>query len=271
MPQDQLFERHADAEPQGAAAETTDAAGRDLEHARSVRREPKLGVNGSFAQSERRAAVRNGSGDRVLQRRRMTRGRDVERLLEKRPVERIGLVEEREHVEMTAHQQALERDLGSGDELLDQHAAEIGIAALRHVRRSQQRADAGHGGAQFGGVVGADDAAASGKNERFDHAGKVVPVRHFREWDHRETRHRQARRAQPLAALRFAARRRHGLRRIVRQAQPFRGHRRHQRGQIVDSDHRHRPPRGDFPRQLVGGALRIAKAQRHRRLFPDVG
>ena len=48
------------------------------------------------------------------------RRRDVKRLLERRTVQRIGLVEQRHHLQVPARQDAFDGELGPGDERLDQ-------------------------------------------------------------------------------------------------------------------------------------------------------
>ena len=81
----------------------------------------------------------------------MTGRRDVDRLFEVRADQRVGFVEDREHLERAVAQQAFDRDLLSGDVLLDQQRA------VDHV------ADALCGGAHAVGIVGADHAATGGQ------------------------------------------------------------------------------------------------------------
>ena len=52
-----------------------------------------------------------------------TRGRDVNRLLEEGAVERVGLIEDGQHLELATKQESLDRDLFARDEILDQHRA----------------------------------------------------------------------------------------------------------------------------------------------------
>ena len=60
---------------------------------------------------------------------------DVEGLFEERAVERIGLVEHRQHVQRAVHQDALERDLESRHESLDLDQVGRRIAQRPHIER----------------------------------------------------------------------------------------------------------------------------------------
>src|SRR5438552_2062363 len=104
VPEDQLLQRHADAEAQRPPAQAADAPCSDLEDSRPGRREAQLRVYRTFYEPERRATARDLAGNGVLQRRRLPRRSDVERFLEVRAVERVRLVEEGEHVQVAAHQ-----------------------------------------------------------------------------------------------------------------------------------------------------------------------
>ena len=87
--------------------------------------------------------------------------RHVDRLLEVRAGRRVGLVEHREDLELAAAQQPLDRDLRTGDELLDEErrvSRDLG-GTLRRGSRARR-------------VVGADDAAARGEPDRLDDHGK---------------------------------------------------------------------------------------------------
>ena len=67
------------------------------------------------------AAAITVGGQRGLDRHRLARRGDVDRLLEERAVERVGLVEDGQHLEGPGHQEGLDGDFGAGDEALDQH------------------------------------------------------------------------------------------------------------------------------------------------------
>ena len=73
-----------------------------------------------LAQPERGGGAGARVDDGGLSSARQPGRRDVDRLLEEGAVERVGLVEEREHLELAVGQQALQRDLAPGDEVLDQ-------------------------------------------------------------------------------------------------------------------------------------------------------
>ena len=92
---------------------------------------------------------------------RQARGRDVDRLLEEGAVERVGLVEERQHVQLAVGQQPLQRHLEAGDERLDQEMVSLGRARSR--RSSSRPRDARERRDELGRVVGADHAAAAGE------------------------------------------------------------------------------------------------------------
>ena len=108
-------------EAERARAEAADRAGGDLDHPRTLVVDPQLGVDRPLREAERPRRPARLGGDRGLASGRQARGRHVERLLEVRPVERVGLVEERQHVELSRHQEPLQRHLAPGNEVLDQH------------------------------------------------------------------------------------------------------------------------------------------------------
>ena len=113
-----------------------------------------------------RPSARHAAVDRVvhraLHRRRRARRRHVDRLLEERTVERIGLVEDRQHLQRAVDEHALDGVLLAGDERLRPGSrACVGIAQRAHVRsdrapaaRARQRPPA------RAGVVGPYHAAA---------------------------------------------------------------------------------------------------------------
>src|SRR5215467_3633075 len=101
---DQVLEGQTGAERQGAGAEASDRARGHLEHERAALVQAKLRVDGALGEPERRARVAAHRGDTGLDGFRQTRRRHVDRLLEERAVERIGLVEDRQHVQCPAEQ-----------------------------------------------------------------------------------------------------------------------------------------------------------------------
>src|SRR5688572_33389383 len=72
-------------------------------------------------QPERPGRGGYGVNDALLLRRGLTRGRDVNRLLEKRTVERVRLVEDRERNKRAAREHSFDGELGAGNERFDQH------------------------------------------------------------------------------------------------------------------------------------------------------
>ena len=107
--------------------------------------------------------------DRELDVGRESRGRHVDRLLEVRPVEGVGLVEERQHVELAPDQEPLERDLPAGNEVLDQDLLPP-LAELRRLRGLEDRRDPAERRDERGGVVRPDHAAAAGEDRRLEDA-----------------------------------------------------------------------------------------------------
>ena len=75
---------------------------------------------GPVSRPSARAAAAAPSASAGLIGRRQPRRRDVDGLLEGRPVERVGLVEQRQHLKGAARQDALQRELRPGDERFDE-------------------------------------------------------------------------------------------------------------------------------------------------------
>ena len=123
-------------------------------------------------QSERRAAARVTASTMarcVAVRRR--RRRDVDRLLEERAVERIGLVEDGKHVQRAVVHQPLERVLASGDEPFDQRDRVRVVPLGAHVGRSHSARSRSTAAASAGRIVGAHHAAAARQRDRLQHTG----------------------------------------------------------------------------------------------------
>ena len=109
VPDDQLLQGEPGPEAQRPGAEPADRAGGDLHDARALLVDPHLGVDGALGEPERaRRPARLGGDIRLDGVREPGRGH-VERLLEEGAVERVGLVEQREHVQLTPDQEPLER------------------------------------------------------------------------------------------------------------------------------------------------------------------
>ncbi len=124
--------RHLGLETQCSRTEPADRPRGDLEdenpqHA-GFRVDAAFRMNGTVAQADRRGRVRDGGRDRALNLDRGGRRRHVDRLLEERSVERIGLVEQRQQLKPTVVHQPFDRVLDAGDELLDERDVERGVA-----------------------------------------------------------------------------------------------------------------------------------------------
>src|SRR3989442_5400670 len=90
----------------------------------------------------------------------MARWSGVDRLLEKRSVERIGLVEQGEHAEPSADQQSFQGHFVARDELLYQ--------VLLRVTGLQNGPEATHRRNERLLIVGADDATAGAETQPLD-------------------------------------------------------------------------------------------------------
>jgi len=99
------------------------------------------------------------------------RRRQVDRLLEERTVERVGLVEKRERLQLTVMQQALQCVLATGDETLNQRGLVRLVALGAHLRLSHQRLQPRQRGSEFLGVVRPHHAAAAREGDGFDDTG----------------------------------------------------------------------------------------------------
>jgi hypothetical protein len=98
----------------------------------------ELGVDGPRLEAEGARRRRHGVGHASLVGRRPARRRDVDGFLERRSVQRIGLVEQRQHVQRAAGEDAFERQLGAGDERFDQdEGGGVGIGTAQGRVREQ--------------------------------------------------------------------------------------------------------------------------------------
>ena len=139
--------------------------------------------------------------DRGLQRRGDRRWGDVDRLLEKRSIERVWLVEDGQDMQAPMHDEAFERDLVAGNELLDQVSG--GRLAHDGLEPGMSRNEAL-------GVVGANDAARRRQVEWLQNAW-IGDRRCDRGWIgiqrlQHEARNRHASFGQQLALLMLVAR-----------------------------------------------------------------
>ena len=117
----------------------------------------QLGVDGTLAETQGQRGPAGDVGDRPLAVVGQPRGGHVDRLLEERPVERVGLVEQGEHRQRAVDQEPLQRHLAAGDEPLDQHL--VRSLQGRDLRRAEDRLDPAERGHESVPIVGPDDAA----------------------------------------------------------------------------------------------------------------
>ena len=102
-----------------------------------------LGVNRSVAQAEGAGRLATAAIDRALRVVGRRRRREVDGLFEEWPVERIGLVEDREQLQGAVVHQPFERELAALDEPLDQRDVARLVALGPHVGRMQAARAAG--------------------------------------------------------------------------------------------------------------------------------
>src|SRR4051812_6866198 len=101
MAEDHLLERHPQPEAQRARAQPADRARGELQDGDAAAcADAHLRMNGTLGEAKRSCSVAGSALDRLEHRRRLTRRRDVDRLLEVGTVERIGLVEDGEYLEL---------------------------------------------------------------------------------------------------------------------------------------------------------------------------
>src|SRR5919108_4044457 len=77
-------------------------------------------MNGAMSEAEGCGYLSRTGRDLVLYRGREARWRDVDRLLKKRAVQRVGLVEERQHAQLAVGDEALQGHLSPWDEAFDE-------------------------------------------------------------------------------------------------------------------------------------------------------
>ena len=147
---------------------------------------------------------------------RQPRRRHVQRLLEVRPLERVGLIEHRQHLQTAPAQQPLDRHLRAGQVALQQQRR-----PGRLPSGGQNAPDALGGRARLLGVIRPDHPAAARQSQRLDDAGKAHVARHRRDVGSKgqqsEARLRDAGLRERPAHRRLVARAGDGGRRVVRQ------------------------------------------------------
>src|SRR5688500_7252385 len=110
--------------------------------------------------------------DGVLDRAGKTRWRDVEGLLEKRPIQGIRFVEQGQHAKLAVREKSFQGDLCPGDELLNEDLARGAVGGERDVGPPQDSHYAPESGHELRRVVSADDATTGGQRQRV-HAAPV--------------------------------------------------------------------------------------------------
>ena len=168
--EDQLLERDARAEPERARAQASDRPRRDFEHGDAITVDPEFGVDGPVGEPDRVRRPPGEERDALLQVGGQSRRCDVDRLFEVRADERVGLVEDREDLELLlAAEQPFDRDLDTREVLL-------------HEQRPL-----GDGADAFGGVDGrhrvvdANHATTGRQADRLQHARVADVAGHFRD------------------------------------------------------------------------------------------
>ncbi len=124
VPEDHLLEADARAEAQRARAQPADRPRRDLDDRHLVAEcglvDSDFRVDRSLGEPDRASRPFARAGDEVEGRRREARRRHVDGLLEVRALERVGLVEDRQDLELPVPEQPFERDLDARHVLLDE-------------------------------------------------------------------------------------------------------------------------------------------------------
>ena len=223
----------------------------------------------TVSQAQRPGAEGRRFAQGRLRRLRKARRGHVDRLLEERPLERIGLVEEGQGSQLAAREEPLEGDLGAVHVVLDEDFIGRG-PALEDIGRRQDRLDAAPCGSEPLGVVGADHSPAPGEKRRLEDAGvRDSGRRAIRSAAERENMVGRRRRAAPREELPhpfLVPRRRDRFQGVVRQPQRFRDRGRRDDRVLVDADGRRDRgglrELGDAPR----AARRVAEVQREQTL-----
>src|SRR5580704_19693947 len=87
-------------------------------------------MNRAVPQTGGRSRARDSAGNARLDTSQEGRGSNVDGLFKERTVERIGLVEQRQHAQRAVMEQPFDRELAAGDEALDQDPV-VRLVALR--------------------------------------------------------------------------------------------------------------------------------------------
>ena len=105
--QNNLFQAYPCPETQRSGAQTADRAGRYLDdHDPSIGSDPQFGMDRAFPQSQGSGRLGHRGRQRGLDQGRLAGGGDIDGLLEEGAIERVGLVEDRQHLEASGHSRA---------------------------------------------------------------------------------------------------------------------------------------------------------------------
>jgi len=211
---------------------------------------------------------------RVVGVRPQTGRRDVDGLLEVRPVEGVGLVEERQHPQLPVDEKPLERVLTARHEFFHEYQARR-FAAGQDVGRRKDAPQSLEGRHELRRRVGADHPSTGGQAKRFDHTGighslgkgawvLIHPMQ-------RESWHRHLGSSEARPLLELVPSRLRGGYRVSVQADGLGNRRGDHRGVVIDAHHardRVHPHEltGLFGRSLGMGEIESNEAGRVRRL-----
>ena len=120
----------------------------------------------TVGEAQRTSRSRRGLANPRLLLGRKARGRHIDRLLEERAIQWVGLVEDGQHLELATSEQPLDRDLLARDEVFDQH----GLTRTIGPAGGNDRRHSGEDRRKVHGAVGLHHALGSGKVERLDDA-----------------------------------------------------------------------------------------------------
>src|SRR6266508_352791 len=145
MTQQQFLERDSLTarvlELQRLRAETADGTRGNLQYEHIVRADAALGVDGAVIEPQRLHGIGDAAANPFFGGAVCARGRHVDRFLEERPLQRVGLIEQCKGMESTAIEQALESELSSVNVALDLDQIRGWIAHGTNVRGVQQSTD----------------------------------------------------------------------------------------------------------------------------------
>ena len=207
---------------------------------------------------------------------RQRRRGDVDRLLEERTVERIGLVEDGEGPERALRQDALDRELAPLDEAFDRGSCRsrplrIARTSLRESSASSRARAASSSAGEFARITprlpeSPSGLTTHGKRTRGSCAADAgVGARHVEEPGHRQAGRSQALARQPLVCARGRR-----FRRVARKAEGPRRARREDDGTVAHGKDAVNRPRARRVHDRLQRRVFLVKAHRHRGVAPRV-